>query len=148
MTTLKAAAGAFSDEQFHGDFFPDDAVESWVEFDWPKPFQEGMFVAQVQGKSMEPRIGDGAWCLFGPPPAGSRNGKILLVAHSGVTDPASGGHYTVKRYRSEKVSAEEAGWEHSVIHLEPLNSDFQPTRLTPEDEGDVWVVGEFLGVIE
>jgi len=147
VTSLKAAAGGFSDEQVVEDLFPAELGEHWAAFEWPSNFAEGMFVAQVQGRSKEPKISDGAWCLFGAP-SGSPEGKIVLVAHSGITDPAYGGHYTVKRFRSEKVSAEEAGWAHSVIHLEPLNGEFQPIRLTPESEADVRIVGELLGVIE
>jgi hypothetical protein len=39
----------------------------------------GMFVARVTGMSMEPLIPDGSWCLFRPCPAGSREGRIVLV---------------------------------------------------------------------
>jgi hypothetical protein len=39
----------------------------------------GMFVARVTGTSMEPLIPDGSWCLFRPCPAGSREGRIVLV---------------------------------------------------------------------
>jgi hypothetical protein len=38
-----------------------------------------MFVARVTGTSMEPLIPDGSWCLFCPCPAGSREGRIVLV---------------------------------------------------------------------
>jgi type III restriction enzyme len=147
VTTLKAAAGAFSEEQIQTGLFPSDLAESWAEVDSPHSFKEGMFLAQVRGRSMEPKIGDGDWCLFGPPSAGSREGKIVLVAQLGVSDPAYGGQYTVKRYRSEKVVSEDGSWEHSVIHLEPLNDDFEPIRLTQEDEGAVRIVAEFVEVV-
>ena len=147
VTTLKAAAGQFSEEQVQDNMWPAEFAETWAAFDWPKPFREGMFVAQVRGESMEPRIHDGSWCLFGPPPAGSRAGKIVLVAHSGVTDPAYGGHYTVKKYHSEKAETEDGGWEHTEIHLEPLNPEYRAIRLTTEDEGSVRVLAEFLAVL-
>ena len=38
-----------------------------------------MFVAQVLGHSMEPRVPDGAWCLFSAPVEGTRQGKTVLV---------------------------------------------------------------------
>ena len=38
-----------------------------------------MFIAQVVGKSMEPTIKDGSWCLFRSDQGGSRNGKIVLL---------------------------------------------------------------------
>ena len=63
-----------------------------------------MFVARVQGKSMEPEIPDGAYCLFRQPRAGSRQGRRVLVWHSGINDPMTSGHYTLKVYTSEKAT--------------------------------------------
>ena len=147
VTTLKAAAGAFSEEQFQDTLWPAEIAENWAAFESQIAFKAGMFVAQVRGKSMEPKIPDGAWCLFGPPPAGSRQGKILLVSRLGISDPAYGGHYTVKRYSSEKAATEEGEWEHARINLEPLNPAFPSIPLTVEDEGTVSVLGELLLVL-
>ena len=61
-------------------------AEDWV------PAPEGMrlspdlFVAHVVGRSMEPRIPDGSLNLFRLHPAGSRQGKILLIERFGVLD--------------------------------------------------------------
>ncbi len=148
VTTLKAAAGAFSEEQIQDTLWPVEIADSWGAFDSPEPFREGMFLAQVRGRSMEPRIPDGAWCLFGPVPAGTRQNRILLVARLGVVDPAYGGQYTVKKYRSEKVFGEDGRFEHTEIHLDPLNPEFDSIRLTPEDEGSVRVVAELLHVLQ
>ena len=65
---------------------------------------KGVFVAQVVGGSMEPAIPDGAWCLFRAPVAGTRQGKTVLVQLRDATDPETGQRYTVKRYKSEKVT--------------------------------------------
>ncbi len=64
-----------------------------------------------------------------------------------ITDPVSGGHYTVKKYTSKKVAAEEGEWQHDEIVLKPLNSEFDPIRLNIEDEGSVRVIAEFLEVV-
>lgn len=61
-----------------------------------------MFVAQVVGRSMEPRISDGGWCLFESPVEGGRRGHVVLVQHRDIDDPETGGGYAVKRYESEK----------------------------------------------
>jgi len=81
----------------------------------------GMFVARVTGSSMEPLIPDGSWCLFRPCPAGSREGRIVLVQFEvsqsrGSTPGEHGGRFTVKKYHSElstdlAVTAE--GWRHT-----------------------------------
>src|SRR5439155_2803450 len=85
------------------------AEEDWV------PAPEGMrlspdlFVAHVVGRSMEPRIPDGSLNLFRLHPAGSRQGKILLIERFGVLDETA--RYTIKRYWSHKVESGDE-WRH------------------------------------
>ncbi len=141
--TLKAAAGAFGEGQR---VEPD----GWVVPRTSRPLSEGMFVAQVVGRSMEPRIPDGAWCLFRSPVAGSRQGRIVLLQHQAIVDPEGGGAYTVKRYESEKepVGDDGDGWRHKVIRLRPENPDFEPIVLADIDEGDVSAIAELLEVLQ
>jgi len=54
-----------------------------------------MFVARVRGRSMEPRIPDGAYCFFRAPPLPSSPERPVLVKHGGAVDPETGGQYTV-----------------------------------------------------
>ncbi|MFN5078861.1 MAG: hypothetical protein ACK5MO_25000, partial [Planctomyces sp.] len=62
-----------------------------------------------------------------------------------VSDDAAG-RFTVKRYHSEgSVTAE--GWEHRVIQLQPLNSDYPVIDLQPEDSEDLRIIGEFVRVL-
>ena len=61
-------------------------------------------------------------------------------------DPETDLRYTVKRYRSEKT-ADEDGWRHVRIVLEPTNHEFSPIVLTTEDEEAVAVVAEFVEVL-
>jgi hypothetical protein len=141
--TLKVAAGAFGADQ-HVE--PD----GWVVPRTSRPLSERMFVAQVVGRSMEPRIPDGAWCLFRFPVTGSRQGRIVLVQHQSIQDPEGGGSYTVKRYESEKEPGgdDSDGWRHRVIRLLPENPDFEPIVLADIDEGDVSVIAELLEVLQ
>ncbi|MGE3780603.1 MAG: DEAD/DEAH box helicase family protein, partial [Pirellulaceae bacterium] len=81
----------------------------------------GMFAAQVSGRSMEPRIRDGQWCVFRPCPIGSRQNRLLLLQVNTHLDPEEGGRYTGKRYHSTK-RIDEDGWHHQSIVLQPLNS--------------------------
>jgi phage repressor protein C with HTH and peptisase S24 domain len=78
----------------------------------------GMFVARVTGTSMEPLIPDGSWCLFRPCPAGSREGRILLVQFASLGAGENGGRFTVKKYHSEKTVTAD-GWRHDRIQLLP-----------------------------
>jgi SOS-response transcriptional repressor LexA len=137
--SLRAAAGKFGEGQ-------EVEEEGWVEVSGMK-LREGMFVAQVVGKSMEPRIPDGSYCVFRAPVQGSRQGKIVLVQHHGLHDPETGGRYTVKRYDSEKITDETGGWRHARVTLSPLNPEYEPIVLTPESEEDVQIVAEWLAVL-
>ena len=141
LVPLKVAAGAFSDPQ-HID---DDGFE-WAVVETKRRVRPGMFVAQVVGKSMQPAIPDGAYCLFAAPVEGTRQGKTVLVQLRDATDPESGERYTVKRYESEKAQAGDS-WRHEKITLKPVNPDFKPIVLTGADEGELQVIAEFVEVL-
>lgn len=142
LITLKAAAGAFSE--------PDHTLLDdceWVEINTHHHLREGMFVAQVTGKSMEPAILDGSYCLFRAPVEGSRIGRTVLVQLRDSRDPESGEGYTVKRYGSTKAESDDGTWRHKRIVLTPINPEFEPIELTADSEGDVAVVAELLEVL-
>jgi SOS-response transcriptional repressor LexA len=134
--SFEAAAGGLGEEM-------ESIAEDWV------PVPEGMrvgndvFVGHVVGKSMEPRIPDGSLNLFRFHPAGSRQGKILLIERFGVLDQTA--RYTVKRYTSRKVQSEDGEWRHEQIRLEPLNPEFEPWDVEPDGFA---VVAEWLRVLE
>jgi superfamily II DNA or RNA helicase/diadenosine tetraphosphate (Ap4A) HIT family hydrolase/HKD family nuclease/SOS-response transcriptional repressor LexA len=104
----------------------------------------GVFVARVTGTSMEPLIPDGSWCLFRPCPAGSREGRIVLVQLGTDGAGENGGRFTVKKYHSEKTVTAD-GWRHDRIQLLPLNPAFEPITLEPENADALAIVGEFQG---
>jgi SOS-response transcriptional repressor LexA len=105
-----------------------------------------MFVAQVVGKSMEPTIPDGSYCLFAMPVGGTRQGKIVLVRLRDATDPESGERFTVKRYESEKAKVGDS-WRHERVLLKPANPGFKPIELRDRAETEVEVVAELLEVL-
>ena len=128
LVTLKAAAGKFGDAV---------AVE---EAEWVRPatrqrLHKGMFVAQIVGKSMEPRIPDGAYCLFAAPLLGHPNAKVALVQLRSP-DIETGGAYTVKKL-------EEAG---DRVRLVPLNTAFEAMEFAADEE-DVRPVAELVQIL-
>ena len=141
LVPLKAAAGAFSNQQH----IEDDDFE-WVAVESRHRLRKGMFVAQVVGKSMDPAIADGAWCLFRAPVEGTRQNKTVLVQLRDATDPETGQRYTVKRYKSEKAKKDDS-WRHENITLEPVNPDFEPIVLTGADEQELQVIAELVEVL-
>ena len=140
LVTLKAAAGAFSDPQHI-----DDGDFQWVTVETSRRLRPGMFIAQVTGRSMEPTIPDGAYCLFAAPVGGTRQGKTVLVQMRDGVDPESGERYTVKRYESEKTDDEDS-WRHSSITLKPTNPEFEPIVLTVSDDQELRVIAEVVAV--
>jgi DUF2075 family protein len=139
---LKAAAGDFSAYQAAGEF-------DWVALPEHIRATPGSFVVQVLGESMNKRIPNGAWCLFRPPPAGSRDGKLVLVQHRDIQDPEQGGQYTVKQYRSEKRESEGDGWQHARILLRPMTNafGFKDIVLEADNASELRVVGEFVTIL-
>lgn len=95
---------------------------------------------------MEPRIPDGAFCIFRQIGAGTRQGKVVLVQHRDVADPETGGSYTVKRYRSTKATVD--GEVVGTIELQPLNPEFAPIVLHGTAEDEVQVIAEFVALLE
>jgi len=141
LVPLKAAAGAFGDPQH----VADDDFE-WVEVDSEHRLRPGMFVAQVVGHSMEPRIADGAYCLFAAPVTGSRQGRTVLVQLRDATDPETGHRYTVKRYESEKARVG-GSWRHTKITLRPTNPAFASIVLDAAEKDEVQVIAELVEVL-
>jgi hypothetical protein len=138
---LRAAATKFGDS-----FDPDEVNEpdAWVPAPRGLRLSEGMFIAQVVGRSMEPLIPDGSYCVFRAPVTGTRQGKRLLIEQTGGqgADPSS--RYTVKRYTSRKTVDADGSWEHASIRLEPLNREFEAFDLR---EGEFRVIAEFVQVL-
>lgn len=140
---LKVAAGIFSSEQ------QIDEVTDWVEL--PDVFrpQPGLFVAQVVGESMNRRIPNGSWCLFKSNPAGSRQGKVVLVQHREIADSETGGHYTIKLYESSKRQMQDGSWKHDLITLRPDTSfsEFEDILLQNDQAEQLNVIAELVAVL-
>ena len=142
---LRAAATRFGEEFDRAEMSEPDA---WVRAPRGVRLAEGMFVAQVVGRSMEPLIPEGSYCLFRGPVVGSRQGKRLLIEQTGARGTDHGtdldSRYTVKRYTSVKTMNDDGTWQHERIRLEPLNPEFEAFEL---GEGEFRVIAEFVQVL-
>ena len=137
--SLRAAAGGFSEGQV-----PDP--DGWAELETTRGFTQGMFVGKVVGRSMEPEIPDGAWCLFRRDPGGSRQGRNVLAQLRDATDPEHGGSYTVKRYERVVQGARDDGELGGSIRLRPINPEFTEIVVEEGNEGVV-VIAEVVEVL-
>ena len=118
-------------------------AEEWIEVPPHVRLGDDLFIARIQGHSMEPLIPDGSLCIFRRNVVGSRNGRLVLVRNSELADD---NQYTVKRYRSEKRVTEE-GFVQTRIRLESLNPAYPSWDLDPEEE-KYQVIAEFIEVLD
>jgi hypothetical protein len=137
---LEAAAGAWRAQE--GVPEPEDPNVEWVTWDGSRRFAKDMFVARVAGRSMEPLIPDGAYCLFRRVALPSSPERAVLVRHAGAASSETGGQYTVKHYREGK----DPDGERQVV-LEPANAAFAPIVITSPGVDDVRVIAEVVEIL-
>ena len=121
-------------------------VKGWKPMNGRK-INKDMFIAQVVGKSMEPTIADGSWCLFRFERGGSRNGLVVLVESHMVSDPETNQSFTIKRYHSDKEDLGNGQWQHKKIVLSPDNKNFQDIVLENLCGDEFHVVAEFMSAL-
>jgi SOS-response transcriptional repressor LexA len=136
---LRTAAGDFSEGQ---EDLPelDDPEVVWIAWDDHPRFAKNMFVAQVIGKSMEPEIPDGSYCLFRKVDMPSSPDRAVLVRHGGLTDPETGGQFSLKRY----IEDEGLLGRKQVVFV-PLNPEYSVIEIAEGDE--VRVIAEVVKVL-
>ncbi len=137
---LDIAAGAFVDSALPAE------PEGWVAMGGlssRKSFDPSMFVARIQGKSMDPAIPDGSYCLFTTRVGGTRQGRIVLARYDSLADPETGAAFTVKRYTSEKRADQATEWAHERIILRAENPEYKDI-MVPEDESENFSIVAFF----
>lgn len=135
--SLTVAAGPFLTNA------EDIDADEWIEMPPDLRLDESMFIARIQGHSMEPRIPDGSLCVFRRNVVGSRQGKLVLVRDSELADEQ---RFTVKRYQSEKQMTED-GFVQTRIRLESLNPAY-PSWDLDQDSEKYQIVAEFIRVLD
>src|SRR5271166_1668807 len=116
--SLRAAAGKFLENA-------EISEDGWVEAPEDLRLTPGMFVAEIAGHSMEPRIPDGSLCVFRNGVVGSRTGRLVLAEQ---LDAAGNNRYAVKRYRSDTTKGQK------TIKLESLNREYPDWPLDPDED--------------
>ena len=139
--SIKAACGYFGEGE-------DVSEQGWIRVEGVGKLNRNMFVVQASGHSMEPKINDGDFCVFRVNPAGSRQGKIVLVQHHDYYDPDYSGSFSIKEYSSTKSYDKFGNWQHETIELLPLNHDYNPIIIKSDEAEDFRVIGEFIGVVD
>ncbi len=133
--SLRAAAGKFLENQ-------EIAEDGWVEAPEDLRLSTDMFVAQIAGHSMEPRIPDGSLCVFRYGVVGSRIGRLVLAEERGAGD---NDRYAVKRYHRDPQDPERN------ITLQSLNHAYPDWLLDPDPDSDgakYRILAEFVRVLD
>jgi phage repressor protein C with HTH and peptisase S24 domain len=128
--SLKAAAGKFLENASIEE-------EGWIEAPEDLRLSTDMFVAQIAGHSMEPRIPDGALCVFRYGVVGSRTGRLVLAQERGA---GGNDRYAVKRYHRDPSQP-------GHITLESLNPEYPNWTLEPDEER-YRILAEFVRVLD
>jgi len=137
--SLEAAAGTFGSGT-HVE------PQGWIKVTDAGTLDKSMFVAKAKGKSMEPTIYDGDYCVFRRSPRVAQ-GTVVLAQWNGPEDPDTGGAYAVKIFSSRKVVGADGQEELKEVVLSPLNPSFKPLVVSEEDGHQLSVVGSFVSVI-
>lgn len=134
ITTLRSAASHLS----HGQHVE---VLGWLRMrgrSVSSPSQR--FVAQVDGRAMEPDLPEGSFCLFEHPMRGDPQGRIVLVQMRGTQDPETGASHAVKRLGGVRATSQ----GRLEVRLESINPAFAPYALPLDDPGSLNVVAGFV----
>jgi hypothetical protein len=124
-----------------------EELTSWIKADISRTLNKDMFVAKVVGKSMEPTIPDGSYCVFRYDKGGSRNGLVVLVECHLISDPETTRQFTIKRYKSEKEFFDDGTWRHKKIILSPDNKDFKDIVLEDVPAVEFRVIAELVAIL-
>jgi len=133
--SLRAAAGKFLENQ-------EVTAEGWIEAPEGLRLGPDMFVAEIAGHSMEPRIPDGSLCVFRYGVVGSRTGRLVLAEQ---LDTTGNDRYAVKRYRSDSTKGPK------TIRLESLNPAYPSWDLDPDPDSEgakYRILAEFIRVLD
>lgn len=139
---LAVAAGGFGSSQ-------SPAPIGWALVKSRRSLDASMFVARVDGHSMEDGVPDGSFCLFRAFPAGeapsptSLDGRRVVVELRDGAEADLGGRHTLKRWRVSALAADGSVLE---VELRPDNPAYRTLRHGPAD-GDLRVVAEMLEVV-
>ena len=130
---LKAACGAFGEGSAVDD-------PKWIKVEGIGRVDDTMYVVQASGHSMEPEICDGDLCVMRKVEGGNYENRIMLVQHSSIADPETGGAYTIKKFTRNGED----------VVLVPVNSDYQKIiiRHETDDDQEHMLIGVYYRKIE
>ena len=138
--SIKAACGKFGDGEL---------VEplGWIRVEGHGRLNDGMFVVQAKGHSMEPKIYEGQYCVFRKYEGGTREMDVVLCQHRDYYDEDNAGAYSIKKYHREKSKDENGIPIGEKVILSSRNRENDPIEIiVSEDDREFFkVIGVFDG---
>lgn len=143
--SVRAVCGYFEENVC----IPEEMAEGWVDISKAGvKANKNMFLVHAVGDSMKPKINNGDLCLFelyGTESGGSREGEIVLTQLA-CKDNDYDCSYTIKKYFSQKEIGED-NWQHTKVQLLPLNPEYNPIVLSPDEDGEYRTIGILKAVL-
>jgi len=145
--TLKAAAASEPAGEW-GPGTQEQLIETlgWIKVSTNrKSFNSRMFVAQIEGHSMDngrSGLADGGYAIFELWPSGTKQGLNVLVRGS-FHDPETGS-YAVKRYVGDQRDEKLRHHEVKLVSLNPDKDRYPDIDLQPEDDEAVTIVARVV----
>lgn len=144
--TLRAAAASLPAGEW-GKRAQDQVIETkgWVRVSIGRKLSSRMFVAQIEGKSMDDGksgLVDGRYAVFELWPTGTKQHVSVLV-RGAFSDPETGS-YAVKKYVADERDAEGRHNRVTLVSLNPDKERYPDINLEVEREHDVTVVAKVI----
>lgn len=144
--SLKAAAASLPAGEW-GKSAQEQVIETigWVRVSVGRKLNRRMFVAQIEGKSMDDgRSGlvDGGYAVFELWPSGTK--QLLSVLVRGAFSDPETGSYAVKKYVADERDEEGRHHRVTLVSLNPDKERYPDIELQPEDDDDTTVVAKVV----
>jgi len=111
-------------------------------------YTEEVFVCQIQGHAMTPKLQPGQYVAFRQPKKRMiAQDKIVLAFYKGPIDQETQGNYTIRVFRSSRIAFSEVRGRERQILLAPINPLYESLLLYPQSDHDFQVIGEFLFIV-
>lgn len=126
--------------------------QSWIELSpaQVREYTEEVFVCQIVGHAMSPKIQPGQYVVFRRPNDKERpiaQDKIVLASYRGLIDQETQGNFTVRMFRSSRIASTDIHERKKQVTLLPINPHYESLLLYPQSPQDFQVIGEFLFVV-
>lgn len=115
----------------------------------PAPPAPGHFVARIPPYLLAPDAASsyGVFRLWPEQADGERQGRTLLVAHSGLFDPYTERGWSIGVYESSQEVGPEGAWRKVKVTLRGADSEGTAASFSAEADSDVRVLAELVGVV-